>query len=154
MWGYGKKDPWSPSAGAPIKNPLPSGGLERVHMWGYRKKYFPYGVSGCSVEQLLNQGRRCCFCWFLPLASGVNLLYEGHCLMLECWNGVLVYLLSPFWMLAFTSVVGVRVSIQYLVQGLVKQVEVEKGVGVPDRSVSLDWVRAWACRVFPGVWHC
>ena len=58
--------------------------------------------------------------------------------MLECWNGVLVYLLSPFWMLASTSVVGVRVSIQYLEQGLVKQVEVERGVGVPDRSVSLD----------------
>ena len=41
-------------------------------------------------------------------------------------------------MLASTSVVGVRVSIQYLEQGLVKQVEVERGVGVPDRSVSLD----------------
>ena len=62
-----------------------------------------------------------------------------------------MYLLSPFWMLASTSVVGVKVSI-LAYSGLMRNIgarfseaKLESGrreVGVLDQSMSLYWVGA------------
>ena len=62
--------------------------IERVHMWGYGKKDFPYGSGSCSTEQLLTRVEGVVSAGSCHLLLEWNLLREGQYLKLEWSPGV------------------------------------------------------------------
>ena len=108
MWGYGKGSLYCRVQWAPVKKPFPPGGHRASTHVGIREKGFPLRQRKLQYWTASNQGRRCCFCWFLPFASGVEPLARRTVLEVgvESWCTF-----SLCFLFASTSVVGVKVSI-------------------------------------------